>query len=325
MKRSLLLFILCISHFLSAQTDSSFYKIFRDSWVIHTSIAINDAPFSIKGNFSGNDKLKYRSNLNLTHGIGVAYKWFALNLNYKIPGYLRNTEKYGKTKYFNLGLKFNLKHWFFSLNGYFYRGYGIRNLNNPYDSLYLSSAGYYLNNNLNTFSLDLNAYYFWEKNMNMKPAMGIVGRYYKPVHGMYIRMTASIQNISNNDFLIPSEIVASNKSIYKSTSMGAYGIGAIPGYAYITNINGWQFGAFAGIGAIIQAKAYSYPSTSKISTRSFLGLAPRMDLRIQSGYNVNNWFLMLTSSFNQRHIQFDKFKFNQYYYFVKLTYGYRFS
>lgn len=315
---TILSFIL-IATYNCAQTDSSVYQLYKDRWVVHTSLSINDAPFSFKGDLV-NNKLDFRSNQNLTHGIGIAHKWFALTLNYKIPGYLRSTEKYGKTKYINLGLKFNLKHWFFSINAYLYRGYGIKNLSSVTDTNILTSAGYYLNNGLASFSTDLNAYYFFAKNMNMKPAMGIVGRYTNSVHGMYLRMTISYQILSDSNRLIPKSLVYSNKSLYSSSSISALGTGVIPGYAYINNLDGWQFGVFAGIGAVIQAKSYSYHSI----TRSFLGLSPRFDLRLQGGYNVNNWFLMLTSAFNQRHIDFNNFKYNQYYYYVKLTYGYRF-
>lgn len=315
------LLFLILGSTIFAQTDSSSYTLYRDRLVLHTSLSINDAPFSIKGSFKNATGLKYRSNLNLTHGIGVAYKWFALNLNYKIPGYLRSTEKYGKTKYFNLGLKFNLKHWYFSLNGYLYVGYAIPDLSNFSDTLNVSSAGYYLNNNLTSFSVDLNAYYFFSKDLNMRSAMGIVGRYTRAAKGLYLRMTASYQSLADDQFLIPQVTVNSEKSLYTSSSIGAMGIGAIPGYAYLNNINGWQFGVFAGLGLILQAKSYTYSTT----TRSFLGISPRLDFSTQGGYNVENWFLMLSSSFNQRYFGFNKFKFNQYYYYIKLTYGYRFK
>lgn len=322
MKTGLLILVFFFSiYYSSAQNDTLPYSIYKDKIVVHTSLSLRDAPFDLKGDFGDFKKLKYRSNLNLIHGIGIAYKWFALNINYKIPSYMGNTEKYGKTKYFDLGFQFNLKSWFFRVDFHDYIGYGIKNAGIISDTLPLTSSGYYLNDKLQSMSFALNAYHFFNHNLRMKAAIGEVGRYTKPVYGMYLRLTANLNTITTPNSLIPYEYLNTTPSIHSANSISAFEFGAIPGYAYINNINGWQFGIFAGLGGLIQTKSYTYSG----GQREFLGFSPRIDFKVQAGYNVENWFLMLTSSVDQKRISFTDLTYNQFYYFVKLTYGYRFT
>jgi|SRR5690554_2697178 len=304
-----------------SQNDSLGYTMHKNRLVIHTSISIRDAPFSFKDKFGEFDKLNYRANLNVIHGFGVAYKWFALNINYKLPGYVRNTEKYGKTKYFDLGLQFSLKKWYFRVDFHDYIGYGIKKASVISDTLPITSSGYYLNDKIQSASFGINAYRFFSEDLNMKAAVGIVGRYTKPVHGFYLRLTTNLHGISTSNKLIPHEYFTTTSSIHSANSISAFDFGAIPGYAYLNNIKGWQFGAFAGIGSVIQAKVYAFDGTQ----RGFLGISPRVDLKLQAGYNVEDWFLMLTSSFDQKNIRFNDFRYSQLYYYLKLTYGYRFG
>src|SRR5690554_7573009 len=94
-------------------------------------------------------------------------------------------------------------------------------------------------------------------------------------------MTSNIHGVTASNSLIPHEYFTSTPSIHTAKSISAFDVGGIPGYAYINNINGWQFGAFAGIGAVVQTKVYNYADTQ----RGFLGMAPRVDLKLQAGYN----------------------------------------
>lgn len=303
------------------QSDSLSYTMHKNSLVLHTSLSLRDAPFSFSDNFGPFNKLNYRANLNVIHGFGVAYKWFALNINYKLPGYVRDTKKYGKTNYFDLGLQFSFKDWYFSANFHDYIGYGIKKASVISDTLPLTSSGFFINDKIQSISFGVNAYRFFNKNLNMKAAQGIVGRYTKPVHGYYLRFTTNLHGVSSSNHLIPYQYFETSTSIHSATSIAAFDFGAIPGYAYLNNINGWQFGAFAGLGGVIQTKVYTFDTTQ----RGFLGIAPRIDLKLQAGYNVENWFLMITSSFDQKSIRFSNFAYNQVYYYLRLTYGYRFK
>lgn len=304
-----------------SQNDSLPFNSYHERVVLSTSFSYKGAPFNLQGSFDSINQLNYQANLNLIHGIGVAYKWFSLNINYKLPNYTRSTEKYGKTKYFDVGLRFNLKKLYFSLNFTDYNGYGIKGADKLSDSLPVSPVGYYLNNNLKSWGLGLNVYYLINPDLNMKAAIGAVSRYTGSAHGFYLRFTTSVYGISSERSLIPYEYLSSPHSSHKASSISAIDFGAVPGYAYLNNINGWQFGAFAGLGGVIQAKSYQSEETS----RSFLGLAPRFDIRIQGGYNVSNWFLMFNATFDHSSIEFSHLQYNQLYFAFQLTYGYRFK
>lgn len=284
-------------------------------------MGLNDAPFRIKGNFSEQEALRFRANLNPIMGIGFAYKWMALNVNFKLPGYLRKTEDYGKTNYFDLGVKFGIKRWYFAIDLHSYKGFGIKNAHLINDTLPVSPKNVYYNENLQSASLSFNAYRFKNGHFQMKPALGIVGRYLKETTSFYMKYTLNIHGVGASNGIMPRNYFNYSESVYESNNMSAIDFGIVPGAAYINNINGWQFGFLAGFGGVIQSKFFSYQG----NTRGFLGLAPRIDLKAQAGYNVDNWFLMFTSSFDNKSIRFNDLKYRQVYYYIRLTYGYRFE
>lgn len=302
------------------EKDSLPYELYKDQLVLHTSLGLNDAPFRLKGQFNDEEVLRYRANLNTIMGLGVAYKWFALNLNFKLPGYIRDTDDYGKTNYFDLGFKFALRRWFFQVDLHGYTGFGIKNAHLINDTLPVSPRNIYYNSKVQSLSLSLNGYRFENEQFKMKPAMGIVGRYTKETKSFYVKYTVNLHGIGATNGIIPDSYIDNTASIYKSTGITAFDFGAVPGFAYIKNQNGWQYSFLAGLGGVIQAKVFNYKGNS----RGFLGLAPRLDLKAQAGYNVEKWFLMFTSSFDNKSIRFNNLKYRQIYYYLRLTYGYRF-
>jgi hypothetical protein len=174
---------------------------------------------------------------------------------------------------------------------------------------------------LRTFSVSANAYQFLNKQFKMNPALGIVGRYLEETKSFYIKYAANGFSLRADNGIMPSDFFQHTASIYEAQAMGAFDIGAVPGFAYINNVDGWQYGFMSGVGAVIQLKSFTYQNI----TRAFLGLAPRVDIRAQAGYNVEKWFLMLNSSFDNKSINFDDFNYRQVYYALSLTYGYRFE
>ena len=316
-----ILLCLFIFGFSFAQDEELPYVMYPNKLVVNTSLSLNDAPFKLRDNFGGFDKINFRPNLNLIQGLGIAYNSLSIEISYKLPGQIRNTDNFGKTRYFDLGIQFSYKNWCFSLDFQEYKGFGIRNGSSISENLPLTSSGYYLNGNLKSRSFGMNAYRFFNPEMRMKPALGITGRYLSPVHGAYLRLTSNIYGITSRNGIIPHQYLNTSSSIHKANSISSFDLGAIPGYGYINNIDGWQLGAFAGLGIVIQSKFYNFGNTGRV----FLGLAPRLDLKIQAGYNVDKWFLMLTSEFDQKSIRFKEFRYNQTYYNLRLTYGYRFD
>lgn len=300
--------------------DSLPYRLLKKRIVWHGSLGLNDAPFRIRGNFGDQDVLKFRANSNPIIGVGFAYKWLALNLNIKLPGYLRDTEDYGKTNYFDLGVNFGIKKWYFAIDLHGYSGFGIKDAHLINDSLPVSDKNVYYNENIESLSLSVNAYRFRNGDFQMKPAKGIVGRYLEETQSFYMKYTVNVHGVGASNGIMPRNYFNYSESVYESNTISAFDFGVVPGAAYVNNIDGWQFGILAGLGAVIQAKVFSYQG----NTRGFLGLAPRLDLKAQAGYNVDDWFLMLTSSFDNKSIRFNDFKYRQIYYYVRLTYGYRF-
>ena len=130
----------------------------------------------------------------------------------------------------------------------------------------------------------------------------------------------NLHGISSPDGLLPYEYINDNRSILQSALMSVFDFGAVPSYVYGNNINGWQFGGFGGLGVVLQAKFYEFDNT----TRGFLGLAPRIDLRLQGGYNVEKWFVMLDAAFDNKSIRFNDVRYRQNYYYLRFLYGYRF-
>ena len=306
--------------FSQKENDSVPYDLYKDQLVLHASMGLNDAPFQLKGKFGNASTLRFRSNLNPIMGFGVAYKWFALNLNFKLPGHIRNTDDYGSSNYYDLGVKFGIKRWFFKIDLHGYTGFGIKNARSINDSLPVSDEGIYYNDGIQSISFSINAYRFKNANFKMKPALGIVGRYLDKTSSFYMKYTINTHGVGASGGIVPSNFFDYSASVYEANTISAFDFGAVPGFAYVNNINGWQYSFLAGLGAVIQAKVFNFNGNS----RGFLGLAPRLDLKAQAGYNVEKWFLMFTSSFDNKSIRFNDFRYRQIYYYLRLTYGYRF-
>ncbi|MDX1652909.1 MAG: DUF4421 family protein [Brumimicrobium sp.] len=321
MKRFVIIFIFLIRLCeVIGQNDSLPYTLYRDNLILHTSIGINDAPFRLNDDFGQVNNLRYRANLNAIMGIGINYKWFALNFNFKLPGYLRSRSQYGETNYFDLGFSFEVKKWFFAMDIHGYNGFGLINADRISKNLEQTEENVLINDQLRSFSFSMNGYRFKNEEFKIKPAVGIAGRYHQPASTFYMKYTLNIHGIGSTDSIMPHSFFEIQRSLYRSHNISAFDLGVVPGWAYSNNNEGWQFGFLAGLGAVIQAKVYNYDNTS----RGFLGLAPRLDLKFQFGYNVDNWFLMLTSSFDNKSIRFNDFRYSQNYYYLRLSYGYRF-
>ena len=315
---SLLFFALTIK----AQSDTLPYNLYKERFVIKSSIGYNTAPFSIRGNFGeGKEVLKYRANMNAILGLGFAYKWLNLNLNFTLPGYLKNTEEFGETQYFDFNIKFDVKRWHFLLDVHNYSGFSLIDAIRFSDTLTTTGVSNQVKPNMQTASGSIHAYRFKNKAFKIKPALGVVGNYKEEVSSFYVKYTLNLHAIASPDGLFPYQYLSDERSIVRSTMMSAFDFGAVPGFVYMNNINGWQYGGVAGLGLVMQTKFYQFDNT----TRGFLGLAPRYDFRLFGGYNVENWFCTLDIQFDNKSIRFNDIRYRQNYYYVRLLYGYRFK
>lgn len=322
MRKVYLIVFLLFNFTIQGQTDTLPYNMFKDRFVLKSSLGYNSAPFSIRGNFDGEKEvLKYRANMNAVMGVDFSYKWLSIGLNFTLPGYLKDTDKFGETQYFDFNFNVDVKKWFLTFDIHNYTGFSLLNAKRFSPTLVAPGNRNQLKPKMQSASISINAYRFQNVNFKMKPALGIVGNYKQEVKSFYVKYTTNLHGISSPDGLLPHEYINDNRSILQSTLMSAFDFGAVPGYVYVNNINGWQFGGFAGLGVVLQAKFYEFDNT----TRGFLGLAPRIDLRLQGGYNVEDWFVMFDAAFDNKSIRFNDVQFRQSYYYIRLLYGYRFE
>lgn len=305
---------------LTAQNDTLPYKLFKDKIVWFADLGYSSAPFSIKNDFPGSlDKIKYRNNFRTVLGFGAAYRWFNLRLALSLPGSMRPESRYGKTEQFNLGFDFTIKKTFCDIDLRSYKGYSIKNAYNWNDSLNALHPNE-IRSQLNAVSFSLNVWYFHNKDFRMEAIRGRTGMYKEQVHTWYLKNSLNIFGIGNgNGTIIPYQLTDSLDLKSNSNVISAFDIGVIPGYAYVNRIKNWQFSGSFGLGPVVQAKFYA----AENQTRGFLGLAPRYDLRLIAGYNVERYFVMLLTDFDNKSISFNDLKYRQSYYSVRIAAGIR--
>lgn len=303
----------------SQGNDSLPYRLYKDKLVLFSDIGFNSAPFSITDNFKlGVKKLQYKNNIRTTLGFGIAYKWFALRIGLALPGNIKAESRFGNTEYFDVGLKFNIKQVFTTINLRNYRGYVIKDEYKWNDSLTsLTPNGIYPN--INATSISANVWWFKSKTFNMHAVLGRVGHYLKPAKTWYFKTSLNYFGLSNTEGSVVPSSLADSTDRSNASIIGALDLGVIPGYAYVNRINNWQFAIFGGLGGVIQNKFY----TTLGKTRSFLGIAPRVDFRLLGGYSKPSYFILLNTDFDFKTVKIQDLQYNQTFYSIKLVLGVR--
>ena len=322
MKKSVaILFILFLSTNLNAQElDTIPFVSFRDKIVLYTDLGSNSAHFTLKDNFNnGINKLNYKHNIKTILGIGFAYKWFALHFGFALPGNLKSTSKYGNSKYFDLKLQGTYKQIYFYAGLRSYQGFYLKDEQKWNDSLpSFQPNGIY--KNISSTNLEINVYYFLSKKFNMHSVLGRVGKYKRFAQTVYFKNSINIFNINNKkESIIPAQLSDSTDRL-NANSIGAFELTFIPGYAMVNSKNNWQYSVFAGVGVAFQSAYY----VKDKKNRSYTGLAPRFDLRMSFGYNVDKYFIHLEGNYNLRSVKIQSLKYNQSFYNIRLVGGYRF-
>jgi hypothetical protein len=314
------LFLLCFVLNGRAQVDSLPYKSFKEKIVWFADLGYASAPFSIKYDFAnGEERIKYRNNFRTVLGFGGAHKWFSLRLAISLPGNVLPVSTYGKTEQFNLGVDFTLKKVFFDVDFRNYRGYAIKNAHIWNDSLSPETPND-VQARMNAANLSFNAWYFHDKDFKMSAIRGKTGHYTRELHTWYLKSTMNFFGVGNTGAaVIPIQLIDSSSSKTSSSIFSAFDIGVIPGYAYVNKINNWQFSGSFGLGPVVQTKFYEVNG----NTRSFIGLAPRYDIRLIGGYNVEKYFVMLVTDFDNKSIGFNDLKYRQSYYSIRIVSGIR--
>lgn len=302
------------------KSDSLPYVLYKDRVVLYSDLGFNSAPFKLKDDFNeGVSTLKFKHNLRLGMGFGVIYKWFALRIGFGLPGTIRPKSRFGKSQFTDLGIKFNFKKTFWDIDARGYSGYAIVNANDWNDTLNNLTPNL-IRPNTRATSFSINSWYFRNNNFKMPAVLGKVGHYTRAEGTWYFKGTLNFFGIGNDKKpLTPDELIDTTKSKSYAHSIGALDLGIVPGYAYVWRIDNWQFSAFGGLGAVIQSKIYTFEQT----TRSVLGLAPRLDLRFIAGYSKSDYFFWIVSDFDVKSIRFRELRYNQIFYNLKVVGGIR--
>jgi hypothetical protein len=321
--KSSLIFVLLLNVFVSygAFDDSlTYFTRFKEKIVLYADFGYASAPFIIKYPFAGEiKKIHYKNNFNPVIGFGGAYKWFSLRLSFALKGTSRSKKNFGNTRFFDIGISFQIKKWFFEVDAKNYIGYSIKNAYKWNDTLNKLKPND-IRPNTNAISLSINTWYFANRHFNMPSIMGKTGHYERRLGTFYLKPTFVIHGISNSEkSVIPNDLIDSLVDKTSSDVFYSVDLGAVPGYAYVDRIKNWQFSAFFGLGLVAQAKFYNV----NYYQRGFLGLAPRYDIRIGGGYTVPAYFVFLNLEFDNKSIKFGELKYRQSFYNVRLTAGFR--
>ncbi|MDG1148008.1 MAG: DUF4421 family protein [Crocinitomicaceae bacterium] len=323
MKKTFYIFvwITCQVSTSAAQTgDTVNYQLFKEHIVIFSDLGFNSAPFNIRDHYAlGVKKVNYRNNIKPVVGVGVAYKWFVLRVGFTIPLNILNETKFGDPTYFDFGFKANIKQTFCNLSFRNYSGYAVENAYKFNDSITPNTQNALMPSTRST-SISANVWYLGDKSFKMAAFQGRSAHFTGEAKTWYLKGTLNYFGVSNDSrTIIPTELTDST-DIQNAQGIGAIDLGVIPGYAYANRVKNWQFGMFLGLGGVIQSKYYLKDDVM----RSFLGLAPRLDLKFSGGYSRPDFFILLVSDFDVKSLKIQALKYNQTYYNIRIVSGFRF-
>jgi len=313
-------FLFYASFLFANEEDSLAYKLYKDKIILYSDLGYNSAPFSIQYPFPNDlNKIYYRNNYKTVLGLGGAYKWFSLRIAFAIGENTKNTEKFGTTDFREIRASYTHRKIYceFDLRGF--KGFTIKNANAWNDSL-SSELPNDIRPNTLTVGLSLNAWYFFNEDLDMNSIYGKRGSYKRSASSFYLKNSMNIYGVGNNKTtLLPKKIVDASNTKTASPHFSALDFGVIPGYAIIYKKDNWQISGLFGFGAVIQNKYYKTNET----TRSFIGLAPRYDIIFVTGYSGDKKFLLLSADFNNKSIKFNELVYRQSFYHLKIIGGIR--
>lgn len=302
-------------------SDSLSYTKYDRHLVLYTDYGWNTAPMSIHYPFSnGIKQVKFRNNFNSVLGFGFSYRWASLRFGIRIPNSVRKKDKYGNTKYYDLGFDFSFRNMFFDVDWHYYQGYVAKNAWQWNDTITKDEPNL-IRNDLGAASFSINAWQFFKNDFKMAAFRGKTALYHRDTRSFYLKYTMNYHGISTSDGLsiIPTELIDTNQSKTSSNSLGAFDVGVVPGYAYVRRWRIFQMGIIGGVGVVLQSKIYTFGDNS----RYFLGLAPRADVKVMAGINKPKYFIMFMGDFDNKSITFNDFRYTQTFYSLKLYAGVR--
>lgn len=303
--------------------DSTVISTFRDKAIPYIDLGSNIAPFVlIYENSDGKrEQLGYRDNVRAIFGAGFACKWFSLRLAANLPIHLEPVATSGKTIYRNFSLEFKIKRLFFDVGLHNYRGFAIKDAYCWEPALDAEKSPNLILPKINTLSISLNAWKFFNPNIDMSALKGKRAMYLKKQSSFFLKYTGDFQGLSNDGgSLIPPVKQNANYPITAAATLSSLDLGVLPGYLYVNRFRNWQYSVMLSAGPVFQSQFFYTGDTRKNSP----GLAGRYDFRFYAGYNVPKWFLIFTSELENKSIAFKDLKYRQTIYVVKVVTGIRF-
>ena len=230
-------------------------------------------------------------------GIGFSYRWFALRIGAALIGNSRPVSKYGKAKYFDIGTQFSIKKVYSEIDLRNYSGYVVKNAF-LWDSNYSLSSPNDKQQDVNVYNVSAKMWY---------------------LHNKHFRMDPFINNKSGS--LVPPSLHDSTNTKVAASALSAIEFGVIPGFSYVNRIKKIQFGFMAAAGPRLQIKSYNVNNDNT----GLASIVARYDFKAIIGYNVPRFFAMMHLEVDNKSIHFEKFKYNQTFFYFKIQTGYRFK
>lgn len=294
------------------------YSLYKDNITLYAVSGYNSTNIAFKPKFNHLNKINYTFNPPLLLGFGASYKGIDLGITRRIGAHLLNSTKFGKSDYFDFKLRFPIKRIHFAMRFQLYEKFSLRN--QQYAPDMVEDKNLFLPD-FSALSINIDARYFIKKDFNYRAALGFSGHYntdfFTPYLYSYIG-ASGISHRSDLQGLLPSYAVDSGVDISQSDLVSCVEIGALPGIALVKKHQQWQGLMLLGWGPLIQSKSYQ----SINNNRSFFGFTSRADLQISIGYHSERWFAQVMSEFQFRRMNFTQLKVQQYYYDLRLYFGY---
>lgn len=317
----ILLFISTQS-FTQQQKDSLPYTSYKYHPIVFTDFGYSSAPASIKYPFrNGINHIFYKHNNKMILGLGVSYRWFSLRIGAALIGNTKAVSKFGKSNYFDVGIRFSIKKTYSEFNFRYYTNYVIKNAN-QWDSTLNDANPNDKNQKIDVFNFGAQMWYLHNKNFRMDPFLGNRGAYKEQVMTWYLEGRLDVYGMSNKlGSLIPRQLQDTSNTKTTATGLSALELGVIPGFGYVNNINNFQFGFMVAAGPLIQFKTYAIYD----ATQSLGGIVGRYNAKVICGYNRPHFFAMFIFDIENKSLKFDELKYNQTFMSTKIQVGYRFK
>jgi len=296
--------------------DSLPYVHYKDNITVYSITGFNATNVSIKPKYLDFGRERYFLNPPLLLGFGVSYKGIDLGITRRMGAHLVSENKFGKSDYFDFKFRFPIKRIYFAFRAQHYREFSLLNHDYPEE---VAPNKHLVLPDFSTLSINLDARYFLKKDFSYRAAMGFSGHYNEDFFTPYVYSYFGVSAVARDSMtLLPTYAVNEIADVSKSNSVGCFEFGAIPGVAYVKRYEKWQGALLLGWGPLVQIKWYETQDQS----RPFFGLSSRTDLQMSFGYHQERWFLQVMSEFQFRRINFPQMSVQQYYYDLRIFFGY---